>query len=81
MIESAVFQYPVTLPEISGADAVARRHELEADGLVLNCDFIWQFFPRVDSMWSHQDVRPSKAEFYFATASLATFYQLKWCTQ
>lgn len=68
----------VVIEHLFPIEAVDRKNQLLKDGLVLNHDFDWAYSPATYDNDGYSAVTPRQATFRFATASLATFYKLKW---
>lgn len=71
--------HKVVLEHINPMDAIDRKNQLLKDGLVLDQDFVWAYSPATYDNDGYSAVSPKAATFGFASASLATFYKLKWC--
>lgn len=58
--------------------ALAYKHQLDIDGLIVNQDYEWCYQkPVYDNFaWSDSDV--NHVTFTFTNPALATFYRLKW---
>ena len=59
-------------------EALALKHQLDVDGLVVNQDYTWRYQKPVYDEFAWTDSEVSSVTFTFKQASLATFYQLKW---
>jgi hypothetical protein len=70
--------HKVVIEHINPIDAIERKNQLIKDGLVLDKDFFWAYSPATYDNDGYSAVSPKAATFRFATASLATFYKLKW---
>jgi len=58
--------------------ALALKHQLDVDGLVVNQDYTWRYQKPVYDEFAWTDSEVSSVTFTFKQASMATFYQLKW---
>ena len=58
--------------------ALALKHQLDLDGLIVNQDYEWRYQKPVYDEFAWTDSEVSHVTFTFRNASLATFYQLKW---
>jgi hypothetical protein len=58
--------------------ALALKHQLDLDGLIVNQDYEWRYQKPVYDEFSWTDSEVSHVTFTFRNPSLATFYQLKW---
>ena len=58
--------------------ALAYKHQLDLDGLVVNQDYEWQYQQPVFNDFAWTDSEVSNVTFTFRNPVLATFYQLKW---
>ena len=56
--------------------ALALKHQLDADGLVVNQDYTWRYQKPVYDEFAWTD--SENVTFTFRNPALATFYQLKW---
>ena len=58
--------------------ALALKHQLDLDGLIVNQDYEWRYQKPVydEFAWTNSEV--SHVTFTFKKPALATFYQLKW---
>lgn len=58
--------------------ALALKHQLDVDGLVVNQDYTWRYQKPVYDEFAWTESEYSSVTFTFKNPSLATFYQLKW---
>ena len=58
--------------------ALAYKHQLDLDGLIVNQDYEWQYQQPVFNDFAWTDSEVSNVTFTFRNPVLATFYQLKW---
>jgi hypothetical protein len=58
--------------------ALAYKHQLDLDGLIVNQDYEWRYQKPVYDEFAWSDSEVSHVTFTFQNPSLATFYQLKW---
>ena len=58
--------------------ALALKHQLDLDGLIVNQDYEWRYQKPVYDEFAWTDSEVSHVTFTFQNPSLATFYQLKW---
>ena len=58
--------------------ALALKHRLDLDGLIVNQDYEWRYQKPVYNDFAWTDSEVSNVTFTFKNPSLATFYQLKW---
>jgi hypothetical protein len=58
--------------------ALALKHQLDLDGLIVNQDYEWRYQKPVHDEFAWTDSEVSHVTFTFKNPSLATFYQLKW---
>ena len=58
--------------------ALALKHQLDLDGLIVNQDYEWRYQKPVYDEFAWTDSEVSNVTFTFKNSSLATFYQLKW---
>jgi hypothetical protein len=58
--------------------ALALKHQLDLDGLIVNQDYEWRYQKPVYDEFAWTDSEVSNVTFTFRNPSLATFYQLKW---
>ena len=66
----------IVISNIEPAQAFEFKDQLIRDGLIMNRDFEWEYYP---SQWDgFTQERPKHTVFSFQSAALATFYQLKW---
>jgi hypothetical protein len=58
--------------------ALALKHQLDLDGLIVNQDYEWRYQKPVydEFAWTNSEI--SNVTFTFKNPALATFYQLKW---
>ena len=59
-------------------EALAFKHQLDADGLVVNQDYTWRYQKPVYDEFAWTESEYSSVTFTFQNPALATFYQLKW---
>lgn len=66
----------VVLIDVGAIEALGRKYELAADGLVIDQDFVWYYKKaEYDGFTMNQ---PRQAVFAFRDPALASFYKLKW---
>ena len=58
--------------------ALAYKHQLDLDGLIVNQDYTWRYQKPVNDELAWADSEVSHVTFTFQNPMLATFYQLKW---
>ena len=58
--------------------ALAYKHQLDLDGLIVNQDYEWRYQKPVYDEFAWTDSEVSNVTFTFRNPVLATFYQLKW---
>jgi hypothetical protein len=58
--------------------ALALKHQLDLDGLIVNQDYEWRYQKPVYDEFAWSDSEVSHVTFIFQNPALATFYQLKW---
>ncbi len=58
--------------------ALAYKHQLDLDGLIVNQDYTWRYQQPVYNDFAWTDSEVSNVTFTFQNPALATFYQLKW---
>ena len=58
--------------------ALALKHRLDLDGLIVNQDYTWRYQKPVYDNFAWTDREVSHVIFTFRNPALATFYQLKW---
>jgi hypothetical protein len=58
--------------------ALAYKHQLDLDGLIVNQDYEWRYQKPVHDEFAWTDSEVSHVTFTFRNPVLATFYQLKW---
>lgn len=58
--------------------ALAFKHQLDLDGLIVNQDYEWRYQKPVYDEFAWTDSEVSNVTFTFCNPALATFYQLKW---
>ena len=58
--------------------ALAYKHQLDLDGLIVNQDYEWRYQKPVYDEFAWADSEVSNVTFTFKNPVLATFYQLKW---
>lgn len=69
----------VTITDITAAEAIAFKFDLDSAGLRLNHDYIWRYRPvKYNNDWSAEPIEQSQAVFEFTDPALASFYKLKW---
>ena len=66
----------VILSDIVPSQAMWLKDQLIQDGLIMHGDFEWEYHPPLWDGFTNE--RPKHVVFCFKSASLATFYQLKW---
>ena len=59
-------------------EALSLKHQLDADGLVVNQDYTWRYQKPVYDEFAWTDSEVSHVTFTFRNPALATFYKLKW---
>jgi hypothetical protein len=64
--------------DCNAQQALAAKHQLDLDGLVVNQDYTWRYQKPVYDEFAWADSEVSHVTFTFRNSSLATFYQLKW---
>jgi hypothetical protein len=60
------------------ARALAFKHQLDLDGLIVNQDYEWRYQKPVYNNFAWTGSEVSTVTFTFKNPALATFYQLKW---
>lgn len=70
--------HKVIIKHINATEAVERKNQLLTDGLIIDQDFVWEYSPAAYDNDGFTAVTPRQVTFKFATASMATFYKLKW---
>ena len=69
----------VIITNISAADAMALKADLDQSDLIVNVDYTWRFQPvKYNYDFSMYAVEDSQVLFEFADPAMASFYQLKW---
>lgn len=69
----------VTITDITAAEAMSLKADLDRDGLVVNSDYTWRFQPvKYNNDFSMYAVEQSQVRFEFANSALASFYRIKW---
>jgi hypothetical protein len=58
--------------------ALAYKHQLDLDGLIVNQDYTWVYQRPVYNDFAWTDSEVSHVTFTFQNPVMATFYQLKW---
>jgi hypothetical protein len=58
--------------------ALAYKHQLDLDGLIVNKVYEWRYQKPVYDEFAWTDSEVSHVTFTFRNPALATFYQLKW---
>ena len=58
--------------------ALAYKHQLDLDGLIVNQDYTWRYQTPVYDEFAWADSEDSHVPFTFQNPALATFYQVKW---
>jgi hypothetical protein len=58
--------------------ALALKHQLDIDGLIVNQDYEWRYQKPVYDEFAWTDSEVSHVTFTFRNPVMATFYQLKW---
>lgn len=69
----------LVIENITAAEAIALKYDLEHAGLVNNQDYTWRYQPvKYNSDWSTQPIERSQVVFEFNSPALASFYRVKW---
>ena len=69
----------VIITDLSAAEAIALKADLDHSGLVVNHDYTWRFQPvKYNNDWSMDPEEASQVLFEFTDPALASFYKLKW---
>ena len=69
----------VIITNITAAEAMGLKADLDQSGLVVNADYTWRFQPvKYNNDFSMYAVEDSQVLFEFADPAMASFYQLKW---
>lgn len=68
----------IILPRATAQQALDYKKQLDADGLVVDQDYRWNFRPVKYNDWSMSPTEQSQVEFEFKDDALASFYKLKW---
>lgn len=69
----------VTIENITAAEAIALKHDLDQSGLVNTQDYTWLYRPvKYNHDWSTHPMERSLVIFSFRDPALASFYKLKW---
>lgn len=68
----------IVLPRVTAQQALDYKKQLDADGLIINQDYHWNFRPVKYNDWSMAPTEQSQVEFEFRDGALASFYKLKW---
>ena len=76
--EQSEMNHRVVIEHLFPIEAVERKNQLLKDGLILNQDFVWEYSPATYDNDGYSAVTPRQATIKFVSASLATFYKLKW---
>jgi hypothetical protein len=63
---------------VAAQQALAYKHQLDLDGLIVNQDYTWRYQKPVYNDFAWTDSEVSHVTFTFKNPALATFYQLKW---
>lgn len=67
------------IENITAAEAIAFKYELDQSGLAVNQDYTWRYRPvKYNNDWSTQPIEQSQVVFEFSSPSLASFYRVKW---
>ena len=59
-------------------EALALKHQLDVDGLIVNQDYTWRYQKPVYDEFAWTESEISSVTFTFQNPILASFYQLKW---
>jgi hypothetical protein len=59
-------------------EALALKHQLDVDGLVVNQDYTWRYQKPVYDEFAWTESEVCSVTFTFQNPVLASFYQLKW---
>lgn len=69
----------VTITNITAAEAMALKADLDNTGLVVNTDYTWRFQPvKYANDYTMYEVEKSQVLFEFMDPTMASFYKLKW---
>ena len=69
----------VIITNITAAEAMGLKADLDQSGLVVNADYTWRFQPvKYNNDFSMYAVENSQVLFEFADPAMASFYKLKW---
>lgn len=69
----------LTITNLSAAEAIGFKNDLDRAGLVVDKDYTWRFQPvKYSDSFSSTLISESQARFEFADPAMASFYKLKW---
>jgi len=69
----------LVIENITAADAIALKHELDQSGLVNSQDYTWRYRPvKYNNDWSAYPIEQSQVVFEFDSPAVASFYRVKW---
>ncbi len=64
--------------DCNAQQALAYKHELDIDGLIVNQDYTWRYKKPVYDNFAWTESEVNHVIFTFNNPALATFYKLKW---
>ena len=67
------------IENITAAEAMAFKYDLDQSGLLNNQDYTWRYRPvKYNNDWSTHPIEQSQVVFEFDSPALASFYRVKW---